>query len=53
MGCNAAKEKEEFDKRIITESCGLINQSQLDNFYMSYNFTPNEILTIIDVCKTI
>ena len=53
MGCNATKEKEEFDKRIITESCGLINQSQLDNFYMSYNFTPNEILTIIDEYKKI
>ena len=47
------KEKEECDKNIIKESCGLITQEQLDNFYMSYNFTPNEILTIIDEYKKI
>ena len=50
MGCKSSK-KEEFDKRIIQESCGLINQAQLDNFYMSYNFTQNEMLTIIDEYK--
>ena len=50
MGCKSSK-KEEFDKKIIQESCGLINQLQLDNFYMSYNFTQNEMLTIIDEYK--
>ena len=50
MGCQSSK-KERFDQKIIKESCGLINQTQLDNFYMSYNFTQNEMLTIIDEYK--
>ena len=52
MGCESSK-KEKLDKKIIEESCGLINQTQLDNFYMSYNFTQNEMLTIIDEYKKI
>ena len=50
MGCESSR-KERLDKKIIKESCGLINQTQLDNFYMSYNFSQNEMLTIIDEYK--
>ena len=50
MGCESSK-KEKMDLKIIEESNGLINQAQLDNIYMSYNFTQNEILTIIDEFK--
>ena len=52
MGCKSSK-KERMDQKIIEESCGLLNQEQLDSFYMSYNFTQNEILTIIDEYKKI
>ena len=50
MGCESSK-KEKMDQKIIEESSGLINQAQLDNLYMSYNFTQNEMLTIIDEFK--
>ena len=50
MGCESSK-KEKMDLKIIEESSGLINQAQLDNIYMSYNFTQNEMLTIIDEFK--
>ena len=50
MGCKSSS-RERFDKRIIEESCGLLNQTQLDHFYMTYNFTQNEILTLVDEFK--
>ena len=53
MGSDASKKKEEIDQKIIKESYGLINQNQLDNFYLSYNFTQNEMFTIIDEYKKI
>jgi hypothetical protein len=52
MGCQSSK-KERMDQKIIEESSGLINQAQLDNIYMSYNFTQNEVLTLIDEYKKI
>ena len=52
MGCKSSK-KEQMDNRIIKESCGLLNQTQLNNFYSSYNFTQNEMLTIVDEFKKI
>ena len=45
MGCC---EGSKIDKAIIDKSRGLINQAQLDYFYMTYNFTQNEVITIID-----
>ena len=52
MGCQSSK-KERMDQKIIEESSGLINRAQLDNIYMSYNFTQNEVLTLIDEYKKI
>ena len=45
MGCC---ESGQIDKAIIEKSNGLINQAQLDYFYMTYNFTQDEVITIID-----
>ena len=45
MGCC---EGSKIDKAIIEKSRGLINQAQLDYFYMTYNFTQDEVITIID-----
>ena len=45
MGCC---EGSKIDKAIIEKSHGLINQAQLDYFYMTYNFTQDEVITIID-----
>ena len=45
MGCC---EGSKIDKAIIEKSRGLINQAQLDYFYMTYNYTQDEIITIID-----
>ena len=46
MGC--CSESAKIDKAIIEKSRGLINQAQLDYFYMTYNYTQDEIITIID-----
>ena len=46
MGC--CSESAKRDKAIIEKSRGLINQAQLDYFYMTYNYTQDEIITIID-----
>ena len=46
MGCFSESAK--IDKAIIEKSRGLINQAQLDYFYMTYNYTQDEIITIID-----
>ena len=46
MGC--CTEMAKRDKAIIEKSRGLINQAQLDYFYMTYNYTQDEIITIID-----
>ena len=46
MGC--CTESAKRDKAIIEKSRGLINQAQLDYFYMTYNYTQDEIITIID-----
>ena len=46
MGCFSTSEGK--DKRIIEKSKGLINQAQLDYFYMTYNYTQDEVITIID-----
>ena len=46
MGCFCEDAK--VDKAIIEKSRGLINQAQLDYFYMTYNYTQDEIITIID-----
>ena len=45
MGCC---EGSKIDKAIIDKSRGLINQAQLDYFYMTYNYTQDEVITIID-----
>ena len=46
MGCCSASRQ--IDKAILEKSRGLLNQAQLDYFYMTYNFTQDEIITIID-----
>ena len=46
MGC--CSESKQIDKAILEKSRGLLNQAQLDYFYMTYNFTQDEIITIID-----
>ena len=46
MGCFCEDAK--VDKAIIEKSRGLINQAQLDYFYMTYNYSQDEIITIID-----
>ena len=46
MGC--CSESAKIDTAIIEKSRGLINQAQLDYFYMTYNYTQDEIITIID-----
>ena len=45
MGCC---ENQKIDKRILEKSKGLLNQAQLDYLYMTYNYTQDEIITIID-----
>ena len=45
MGCC---ENQKIDKRILEKSRGLLNQAQLDYLYMTYNYTQDEIITIID-----
>ena len=45
MGCC---ENQKTDKRILEKSRGLLNQAQLDYLYMTYNYTQDEIITIID-----
>ena len=45
MGCY---EESKMDKAIIEKSHGLINQAQLDYFYMTYNYNQDEIITIIE-----
>ena len=44
----SCSESAKIDKAIIEKSRGLINQAQLDYFYMTYNYTQDEIITIID-----
>ena len=46
MGCFSSNNK--IDKAILQKSRGLLNQAQLDYFYMTYNYTQDEIITIID-----
>ena len=46
MGCFSSNNK--IDKAILQKSRGLLNQAQLDYFYMTYNYTQNEVITIID-----
>ena len=46
MGCCSASRQ--IDKPILEKSRSLLNQAQLDYFYMTYNFTQDEIITIID-----
>ena len=37
-----------INKKILEKSHGLLNQAQLDYFYMTYNFSQDEVITIID-----
>ena len=46
MGCCSNSKK--IDQAILERARGLINQVQLDYFYMTYNYTQDEIITIID-----
>ena len=46
MGCFSSSSK--IDKAILQKSRGLLNQAQLDYFYMTYNYTQDEVITIID-----
>ena len=46
MGCCSNSKK--IDQAILEKARGLINQAQLDYFYMTYNYTQDEIITIID-----
>ena len=46
MGCCSNSKK--IDQAILEKARGLINQVQLDYFYMTYNYTQDEIITIID-----
>ena len=46
MGCCSASRQ--IDKAILEKSRGLLNQAQLDYFYMTYNYSQDEIITIID-----
>ena len=46
MGCFSSNSK--IDKAILQKSRGLLNQAQLDYFYMTYNYTQDEVITIID-----
>ena len=46
MGCCSNSKK--IDQAILEKARGLINQMQLDYFYMTYNYTQDEIITIID-----
>ena len=46
MGCLSSSDK--IDKAILQKSRGLLNQAQLDYFYMTYNYSQDEVITIID-----
>ena len=46
MGCCSNQKK--IDKAILKKANGLINQAQLDYFYMAYNYSQDEVITIID-----
>ena len=45
MGCC---ESQKIDKAILEKSKGLLNQAQLDYIYMTYNYSQDEVITIID-----
>ena len=46
MGSKNSKETK--NQKIIAESSGLLNQQVMDFIYMTYNFTQNELSTIVD-----
>jgi Ca2+-binding EF-hand superfamily protein len=46
MGCCSNSKK--IDQAILEKARGLINQVQLDYFYLTYNYTQDEIITVID-----